>query len=247
MTVTLINAFEVPEERADEFLATWTSVAGVMTRQPGYVSTSLHRALAGAPRPAPFRFVNVALWESAADLVAATQVPEFREHSAALAPFTSHPGMYEEVWAHRAVPAAAPPVVTGDLYAEVQTFFARQMRLADGYDIKGFAATFTPDGVIEHASRGERLEGREALVANMEAALPRYEGLAVRHWFDKLLIEPLPDDPDEAVKVSYYTLVTRVDASGTVTFEPTFTVEDVLVRRDGELATRSRVIHKDTP
>ncbi|MDB1089542.1 nuclear transport factor 2 family protein [Streptomyces sp. ACA25] len=133
--------------------------------------------------------------------------------------------------------------VSGDLYAEVQTFFARQMRHVDSLDIEGFADTFTADGVVVHAS-GERAEGREAMIAGMRANLPRYQGIAVRHWFDKLLIEPQGED---TVHVSYYTLVTQTDRDGKVAFQPTFTVDDVLVRRDGQLFTQSRVIHRDTP
>lgn len=61
-----------------------------------------------------------------------------------------------------------------------------------------------------------------------------------------MLIEPA-DEPGEELRVSYYSLVTRTDRAGVVTFEPTFTVEDVLVRREGQLLTRSRVIHRDAP
>ncbi|GAA2382401.1 nuclear transport factor 2 family protein [Streptomyces glaucosporus] len=135
--------------------------------------------------------------------------------------------------------------VTGDLYAEVQTFYARQMRRVDALDIEGFADTFTDDGVVVHAN-GERAQGREAMVAGMRANLPRYRDIAVRHWFDHLLIETDPRDED-TLRVSYYTLVTQTDREGRVSFQPTFTVEDVLVRRDGELLTRERVIHRDTP
>ncbi|MEU8995908.1 nuclear transport factor 2 family protein [Streptomyces caniferus] len=135
--------------------------------------------------------------------------------------------------------------VTGDLYAEVRTFYARQMRRVDALDIEGFAETFTEDGEVLHAN-GEVAKGREAMVAGMRAALPRYRDIAVRHWFDHLLIEPA-DEPGEELRVSYYSLVTRTDRAGVVTFEPTFTVEDVLVRREGQLLTRSRVIHRDAP
>ncbi|MBW1602479.1 nuclear transport factor 2 family protein [Streptomyces sp. JJ66] len=117
------------------------------------------------------------------------------------------------------------------------------MRCVDALDIEGFAATFTEDGVVVHAS-GDRAEGRAAMIAGMRANLPRYQGIAVRHWFDKLLIEP---QEDGSVHVSYYTLVTQVNREGQVAFQPTFTVDDVLVRVDGELRTRSRVIHRDTP
>ncbi|MFB7274577.1 nuclear transport factor 2 family protein [Streptomyces sp. NPDC056244] len=135
--------------------------------------------------------------------------------------------------------------VTGDLYAEVRTFYARQMRRVDSLDIVGFADTFTDDGVVVHAG-GQRQQGREEMIAGMRASLPRYRDIAVRHWFDHLLIEPDPVDED-TLRVSYYSLVTLTDREGKVGFQPTFTVEDVLVRRDGRLLTLSRVIHRDMP
>ncbi|MFC1416199.1 nuclear transport factor 2 family protein [Streptacidiphilus cavernicola] len=136
--------------------------------------------------------------------------------------------------------------VSGDLYAEVRTFYARQMRRVDSLDIEGFADTFTDDGVVLHAN-GARAEGRAQMVAGMYKNLPRYRDVAVRHWFDHLLIEPEPDSGGNTLRVSYYSLVTLVDAQGAITFEPTFTVEDVLVRRDGRLLTAERIIHRDLP
>lgn len=135
--------------------------------------------------------------------------------------------------------------VSGDLYAEVRTFYARQMRRVDALDIEGFADTFTDDGEVIH-SGGERQQGRAAMVAGMRANLPRYRDISVRHWFEHLLIDADGDDED-TVRVSYYTLVTLTDRAGKVSFQPTFTVDDVLVRRGGELLTRSRVIHQDRP
>ncbi|WP_354643064.1 nuclear transport factor 2 family protein [Kitasatospora camelliae] len=134
--------------------------------------------------------------------------------------------------------------VTGDLYAEVRTYYATQMRRVDTLDIEGFADTFTEDGVVVH-SNGVRAEGREEMVAGMHKALPRYRDVAVRHWFDHVLIEPV-DGVDE-LKVSYYSMVTLLDREGRIEFEPTFLVEDVLVRREGRLLTRERVIHRDQP
>ncbi|MET7366987.1 MULTISPECIES: nuclear transport factor 2 family protein [unclassified Streptomyces] len=135
--------------------------------------------------------------------------------------------------------------VTGDLYAEVQTFYAQQMRRVDALDIEGFADTFTDDGEVVHAG-GQRQSGRVEMIAGMRANLPRYQDIAVRHWFGHLLIEADPADED-TLRVSYYTLVTQTDREGKVSFQPTFTVDDVLVRRDGRLLTRSRVIHRDSP
>ena len=134
--------------------------------------------------------------------------------------------------------------VNAELYAEVQQFYANQMRLLDTLKIEDYAATFTPDGWIEHAHRNERATGRAEMIAGMYAALPRYKGVVVRHWFDHLVVEPASDG---SLKVSYYTLVTRVNKEGQVVFEPTFTIDDVLVRVDGVLHTASRYIVKDTP
>ncbi|MCG8926732.1 nuclear transport factor 2 family protein [Lentzea sp. CC55] len=132
--------------------------------------------------------------------------------------------------------------VSVEVHIEVQTFYAQQMRLLDALDIEGYAQTFTEDGVTDHAHRGEKVEGRAALIAGANAALPRYRGVAVRHWNDHYLI----DEADEnTLNVTYCSLVTRTDAEGKVTFEPTFFIEDVLVRVDGQLRTKSRTVHRD--
>jgi heme-degrading monooxygenase HmoA len=53
----VINAIEVPEGHEDAALAAWEAFAEYFRRQPGYVSTKLHRAVGADAR---FRFVNVA-------------------------------------------------------------------------------------------------------------------------------------------------------------------------------------------
>jgi hypothetical protein len=134
--------------------------------------------------------------------------------------------------------------VSVEVHIEVQTFYARQMRLLDALDVQGYAQTFTEDGVTDHAHRDEKVEGRAALIAGATKALPRYEGVAVRHWNDHYLIDEIDAD---TLRVTYCSLVTRTDLDGNVTFEPTFSIEDVLVRVDGQLYTRSRTIHRDLP
>ncbi|GAB2862597.1 nuclear transport factor 2 family protein [Actinocorallia aurea] len=139
---------------------------------------------------------------------------------------------------------AATATVPAEDYVAILAFYARQMHLLDALKVEDYAETFTEDGAVDHAHRGERLDGREAMLAMMRAALPRYRSVAVRHWFDHLLIEPT----EEGWKVAYYSLVTRTDAAGKVDFEPTFTVHDELVRgADGEIRTKLRVIHQDKP
>ncbi|MBE7244825.1 MAG: antibiotic biosynthesis monooxygenase [Actinomycetospora chiangmaiensis] len=71
--VVLINTFTVAPEEADRLLAAWTADATVMQRQPGFVSTQLHRGIAGSGV-----FLNYAVWASVADFRAAFANPEFR-------------------------------------------------------------------------------------------------------------------------------------------------------------------------
>ncbi|GJE13790.1 MULTISPECIES: antibiotic biosynthesis monooxygenase family protein [Methylobacterium] len=71
--VVLINTFVVQAADADRLVSAWTADAEVMKRQPGFVSTQLHRGLAGSGV-----FLNYAVWDSVADFRAAFTNPEFR-------------------------------------------------------------------------------------------------------------------------------------------------------------------------
>jgi heme-degrading monooxygenase HmoA len=92
--VVLINAFEVPDGEADQFIAAWEKSRDFMAAQPGYVDTALHQAVAPG---AGFQFVNVARWQTAEAFRAASQRPGFRESAAGLAGYRPHPGLYRVV------------------------------------------------------------------------------------------------------------------------------------------------------
>jgi len=76
--VVLINLFTL--DKADEpgFLEVWQADAAFMKRQPGFISTQLHRALGENPT-----YFNYAVWESNAHFRAAFIHPEFRAKSSA--------------------------------------------------------------------------------------------------------------------------------------------------------------------
>lgn len=127
---------------------------------------------------------------------------------------------------------------------DIVDFYARQMHALDGLDIDRYAESFTIDCVVEHAHRNERTTSRAEMLGHIHRALPRYQHVAVRHWFDHLVIDPVVD----GWTVRYYSLVSRTDATGVVAFEPTFTITDHLVRDDsGHIRTRSRLIEQDRP
>jgi heme-degrading monooxygenase HmoA len=71
--VTLINKFIVDPEEVDRFVSAWTADAAVMKRQPGFISTQLHRGIAGSSV-----FVNFAVWESPEHFKRAFGSPRFQ-------------------------------------------------------------------------------------------------------------------------------------------------------------------------
>jgi heme-degrading monooxygenase HmoA len=93
--ITLINSFEVPPGREDQFLQFWKQVNAYMQKKPGYLSHKLHRAITP---DAPFRFVNVAQWSSMAHYQAAHDAG-FRQlaNKPEGAAFQPHPILYEVV------------------------------------------------------------------------------------------------------------------------------------------------------
>jgi heme-degrading monooxygenase HmoA len=75
--VVLINQFNVAPDDVEQFLDVWADDAAFMKGQAGFISTQLHRGIAGSTT-----FVNVAVWESARALGEAFRSPEFRSRAA---------------------------------------------------------------------------------------------------------------------------------------------------------------------
>ena len=91
--IVLINAFEVPPDADDAFLASWQASREFLRAQPGYLATRLHRSL--SPET-DFRFVNVGRYASPQAFQAAVGQPEFREAAAAIQ-HRAHPGLYKVI------------------------------------------------------------------------------------------------------------------------------------------------------
>ena len=71
--VTQITIVEADPGKQDEALSLMTERARFMSRQPGFVSISLHRSLDGR------RIVNYIQWSSREQLQAAHHSPQFRK------------------------------------------------------------------------------------------------------------------------------------------------------------------------
>lgn len=71
--VVLVNVFTLDQADEQTFLKAWRDDAAFMKRQPGFISTQLHRAIGDSPT-----YLNYAVWETTADFRAAFAHPEFR-------------------------------------------------------------------------------------------------------------------------------------------------------------------------
>ena len=94
-SVTLINVFEIEPDKLESFLAGWRERATLMSKQPGFRSLRLHRALSPDFR---FQLVNVAEWETADALQTATAQERFIEgvrRAGDETGVTAHPGLYQ--------------------------------------------------------------------------------------------------------------------------------------------------------
>ena len=74
--ITLINVFEIRHDDVEPFLRESRERAEFLGRQPGFRSLRLHRALNPDSR---FQLVNVAEWDSAEALQAATSQDFFQQ------------------------------------------------------------------------------------------------------------------------------------------------------------------------
>jgi heme-degrading monooxygenase HmoA len=91
--VILINKFNVDPQEVNQFLKAWASDAEIMKRQPGFISTQLHRGIAGS-----CVFVNYAIWESSELFKRAFDNPEFQNKLTAYPPTTeASPHLFTKV------------------------------------------------------------------------------------------------------------------------------------------------------
>ncbi|MGY4315801.1 antibiotic biosynthesis monooxygenase family protein [Bradyrhizobium sp. JR3.5] len=91
--IVLVNVFTLDQADEEIFLKAWQADAAIMKRQPGFISTQLHRALGDSPA-----YLNYAVWESTAAFRSAFANPEFRAKLAAYpASAVASPHLFQKV------------------------------------------------------------------------------------------------------------------------------------------------------
>ena len=95
--VVLVNVFTLDKADEPAFLKLWQDDAAFMKRQPGFISTQLHRAFGDNPT-----YLNYAVWESNADFRAAFSNPDFQAKLSAYPTSTvATPHLFQKVAAPR--------------------------------------------------------------------------------------------------------------------------------------------------
>jgi quinol monooxygenase YgiN len=95
--VTLINVLRVEPDRQQELVDVLVdATTGVMSKQPGYVSASIHRSLDGAV------VTSYAQWRSVDDFQKIRANPEVQAHMARVAGLADFdPHLFEVVFTHQ--------------------------------------------------------------------------------------------------------------------------------------------------
>ena len=73
--VILINVFTIDPADEEALIKAWSRDADFMKAQPGYISTQLHKGIAGSST-----YINYAVWESVDAFRNAFMNPEFQSH-----------------------------------------------------------------------------------------------------------------------------------------------------------------------
>ncbi len=91
--VVLVNVFTLDQADEQTFLRAWQDDARFMKKQPGFISTQLHRAIGDSPT-----YLNYAIWESTAAFRNAFSHPEFRAKLSAYPPSAvGSPHLFQKV------------------------------------------------------------------------------------------------------------------------------------------------------
>ncbi|MER6141206.1 nuclear transport factor 2 family protein [Streptomyces sparsogenes] len=156
------------------------------------------------------------------------------------------------VAAHPATTPASPlgpvgPVGPGglaELYAEIQQFYAHQMRLLDDGEAEAWAETFAEDGVFAANAHPEPFTGRAAIAAGARRATDDFaaRGIRRRHWLGMLSLEP---KDEHTVLVRSYAQVIETPRAGQSILRASTGCADLLVRRDGRWLVLDRRVHRD--
>ncbi|MEU8465502.1 nuclear transport factor 2 family protein [Streptomyces sp. NPDC029003] len=130
------------------------------------------------------------------------------------------------------------------LYAEVQHFYAQQLRILDAHDAGAWPDTFTEDAVFEGPQLSAPVRVRDGLTGRVRAgaARERRAGSRLDHWIGMLDVRPQADG-SLRTRCSALAYVTPGGGGSRVLY--VYVMEDVLVRTHGTWRTAHRRVTRD--
>jgi 3-phenylpropionate/cinnamic acid dioxygenase small subunit len=143
-----------------------------------------------------------------------------------------------------ALTEAAGKPVSGDLYLEVQQFYAWQMRLLDDGLTAQWAQTFTEDGVFDANGHPHPVQGRDKIAAGALASRKALDASDVRHRHWLGMITVIEQDDGDLLVRSYATVL-EIPLGGSASLKFSTVCEDLLVRVDGVLKIKDRQVVRD--
>ncbi|WP_037568446.1 nuclear transport factor 2 family protein [Phaeacidiphilus oryzae] len=129
-------------------------------------------------------------------------------------------------------------------YPRVQRFYAAQMQLLDGRDIRGYADTFTEDAEFAHTPDRTPARTREGIVEDLTDFHRRFadDPMQRRHFVNMI---DLRQADGGGLRATAYCLVVKVRPGEPPVFV-SCVMHDLLVEEaDGRLLTRSRRVEYD--
>ena len=132
-----------------------------------------------------------------------------------------------------------------DLYAEVQQFYAEHIWFLDEGIVEEAAMTFTEDATMVSPPKvPEPIRGRANLRAGLRKAADALAAEGVRYRRCHTMLSVVPQ-PGGEVHVRAYVQVVRTRREAESVLHAMCVCEDVLVREDGVLKVRQRVVTRD--
>ncbi|MEV1160308.1 nuclear transport factor 2 family protein [Micromonospora chokoriensis] len=131
------------------------------------------------------------------------------------------------------------------LYAEVQQFYAEHIWFLDEGIVEEAAMTFTEDATMLSPPKvPEPIRGRANLRAGLRRAADALAAEGTRYRRCHTMVSVVPQ-PGGDLHVRAYVQVVRTPRGGASVLHAMCVCEDVLVREDGQLKVRRRVVTRD--
>lgn len=136
-------------------------------------------------------------------------------------------------------------VVSRELLAEIQDFYARQVQAMDNGRFAEFADTFMEDCEFTPMKHQPTAYGKQAIIDKLDNFAKQMFGTDEqrRHWIAMTVVTEVDENTYDAVS---YAMVTRTTAGEPPVLHFSGDIVDRIVREDGKLKVARRAVNSDS-